>query len=434
MKKVLFIAPLEHSTPRIPGLSTYLPKYGWHPTILTTSLERGKRLLRGMPEEFFDSVKIVEADFRGDVFWFWRLVLKKLGFKEEESLTEQLKSVVTDKGADPIIDRLMFWYQTFFAFPDTERTWRRPALKIARDVLRKGDFDIIVSSSPFPTNHCIANALKKEFNIPWIADYRDPWTNNHAFQFPKFRQFFEVPFERSIISLSDMIVTVSTDVAGLLKQLHNKDIQIIPNGFFINELNMQSVLLTEKMTITYTGKIYPQQDFKKFLDALAMLVKYPDVDSEKIEVRLYGQKLAWIERAVKELGLVGIVKQYGFISRDEVIKRQRESHILLLLGWEEAGNAGMTFTKFYEYLAAKRPILISGGEKDSLCVSILKEIGAGFFASTVTEIENILLHCYDLFKKSGAIHYEGDDKKLYKYSFESRAKTYASLFKQIINP
>ena len=93
MKRILIIANLYHASPRIPGLATYLPEFGWEATIITPSIDNAERRL-GFPEKFLERAKIAEAPYQGDIFWFWRKIFKLLGFKTDESVTEQIKERV----------------------------------------------------------------------------------------------------------------------------------------------------------------------------------------------------------------------------------------------------------------------------------------------------------------------------------------------------
>ena len=43
--------------------------------------------------------------------------------------------------------------------------------------MKENPVDLIVSTGPPHSMHLIALGLKKKFDIPWIADFRDPWTN-----------------------------------------------------------------------------------------------------------------------------------------------------------------------------------------------------------------------------------------------------------------
>ena len=183
MKKVLIIANLYHAFPRIPGIATYLPEVGWEATIVTPPIGSDAENRFGFPKKFLERTKIVEVPYRGDIFWFWRKIFKLLGFKINESITEQLKEQAGITSKRSFIDVLMNWYQTIFAYPDTEKTWKKPAFKAVCEVLKKEHFDALISSFPYPTSHIVASKIKKQFGLSWLADFRDTWSENPVYPF-----------------------------------------------------------------------------------------------------------------------------------------------------------------------------------------------------------------------------------------------------------
>ncbi|MEN6622727.1 MAG: hypothetical protein ABFD50_14405, partial [Smithella sp.] len=131
MKRLLVIANLRHSSPRIPALLTPLADLGWQSTVVTPPLGKDAKSVLGLPPGFTECVKIASAPYRGDIFWFWRKVFNMLGFTNQISYTEQIKARVGG-GRSSVVDNLMRAYQAVFAIPDTEWPWNRSAFKTAQ--------------------------------------------------------------------------------------------------------------------------------------------------------------------------------------------------------------------------------------------------------------------------------------------------------------
>ncbi|HCJ67784.1 MAG TPA: hypothetical protein DHV62_10850, partial [Elusimicrobia bacterium] len=377
MKKLLVVANLYHASPRIPGIATYLPEFGWEATIVTPPLGSDAENRLGFPKRFLERTKIVEAPYKGDIFWFWRKIFQLIGFKMNESITEQIKENVRVTSKKSFIDILMNWYQTFFAYPDTEKTWEKPALKSAYTVIEKEHFDAILSSSPFPTSHIVAAELKKKFSLPWLADFRDLWTQNHNYSYNYVRKYFEKKLERKTLSISDTIVVATPPLAKQQQYFLKKPAITITNGFDPeNRPSNFPVILKDKFTITYTGPVYiGKQDPEKLLAVIKKLILEKIIEPNRIEVRFYGPRIHWLDNKIIEYNLGTVVKQYGLISRYESIQRQRESHVLLLLNWEDPGIKGVYTVKFFEYLSAQRPILVTGGFLNGI-ENLITETGA----------------------------------------------------------
>lgn len=432
MRKVLIIANLFHASPRIPGLTNYLQDFGWRVTIISPPLGNDAEILLGFPKGFIEGTKILEAPYPGDIFWYWRKIFAHLGYRMNESITEQIKERIGETSKRSFIDIGMNWYQTIFAYPDTERTWKQPALKIAIDILNKEHFDAILSSSPFPTSHIVASKIKKRFGLPWLADFRDPWTQNHNYSFGFIRKHFETKLELQTLSGADTMTAASPEYAKKQEQLHKRPTTVITNGFELESVNNPPVRLADKFTITYTGAIYTGKQYpEKFINVVQGLISEGIIKPNDIEVRFYGPKQNWLRDIIISRGLVDVVKQYGTVSRYESWQKQRESHILLLLNWEDPKEGGVYPLKFFEYLAACRPILASGGFPKDDMKEIVVKTKAGVYATTIDEIKMSILNFYEQYKRTGSVSYNGDLKEINKYGYREIAIKFVDILNQM---
>ena len=431
MKKVLIIANLQHASPRIPALAGYLPEFGWEATIITplgsADLTNDKRLL--------EKARLLEVNYKGDIFWLWRKLFKLLGFKTNESITEQIKEGAGIASKRSFIDLLMTCYQTIFAYPDTEKNWRKPALKYADLALKDGHFDALLSSSPYPTNHMIAFELKKRFNLPWVADFRDPWTQNHNYPYADLRKKMEEKLEVKILGPSEALVAASEGYARKQELLHKKKTAVITNGFDPALLDqLEDIPASEKFTITYTGTIYKdKQDPAKFFSAIKSLITEKKIDPQDLEIKFYGRKQLWLETQIKEYGLKNIASQYGSLPRSEIFLKQRHSRLLLLFGWEDPQETGVYPQKIFEYLAARRPILLTGGSKNEDIKRMVADMNAGKSAEDVEGIKDRIYGFYNEYKARGVITYKGNIEGIGAYSYRNMAKRFAGILDQATN-
>lgn len=433
MKKVLIIANLFHASPRIPGIAKYLNDFGWDPTILTVSIKEYPRHSLGFPAGFKEKVRIIEVPCHRDILWFWRKLFKVISFKTNESILNQVKEKIGLTSRETFIDSIFKFYMTLFAYPDGEKGWKKPALKTARDLLEKEKFDALISSSSPVTSHIIATKLKEKYNIPWLADFRDLWTQNHNYPYPDWRKAFEKRLEERIISSADALVSVSWPLVEELKAFHKKEITcMIANGFDPEKVNNPPVSLTEKFTITYTGQIYGEkkQDPMFFLIALRDLISDGIIDPNDVEVRFYGPKKNWLEDKIKKYGLSDIVRQYGLISREACLIKQRESQLLLFLKWQE--EKGVYTGKIFEYLAARRPILLAArGKRDDVVEKLLFEARTGFWENDNHSIKDLIRESYLEYKEKGEVSYRGDLSKVNKYNHRKMAESFTAILNKI---
>jgi glycosyltransferase involved in cell wall biosynthesis len=323
------------------------------------------------------------------------------------------------------------YYREIAQYPDAEKGWKPFAVKAADELLQKEQVDALVSCSSPVISHIIAEELKKKYSIPWVADFRDLWTQNHHYPYSPARKMFERRLETKTLATADALVTVSEPLSKELATLHKKEVYTVTNGFDPDKMSNGKVALTSKFTITYTGQIYPKQDPTKLLLALKDLTTNGVIDPSQVEVRFYGPESLDLESKAIALGLSNIVRQYGVMSREFCFEKQRESQLLLLFNWEDLRQRGVYSGKVFEYLAARRPILATGGA-DSVVTDLLKETNAGVNACTVEDIKNALAKAYGEHQLRGKVSYQGNIDQINKYSYREMARKFAVIMNSLV--
>ena len=78
--------------------------------------------------------------------------------------------------------RAAHWlYRHWLSFPDDTWPWLVDRRSVARVFAAHG-VEAIVSTSPPPTAHLVAAAAARRLQVPWVADYRDPWSQRSAWR------------------------------------------------------------------------------------------------------------------------------------------------------------------------------------------------------------------------------------------------------------
>jgi len=344
----------------------------------------------------------------------------------EQSITEQIKMKTGQPGR--AADALRHAYHAVFAYPDTERPWLREAIKAGNRALVDHHHDAIMSSSPHPTCHRIAAALQLRWGLPWLADFRDGWTLNHNYPYGRVREFFERRLELATLAGASRITAANPRQASLQSKLCGKPTDTIPNGFDPESVNEPPVPVSAKFTITYTGSIYKgKQDPDKALAALAGLIQTKQIDPAKTELRFVGQSSALLEAAIRRNGLGNVATQAGPVPRPQALAEQRRAQVLLLADWEDPREADAVYpTKFFEYLAARRPILLTGGPPDSALKQLLERTRAGTCAQSTDDAHNALLKMYEAFEANGEVPFDGDQHETDEFSYRNAARKFSS--------
>lgn len=424
MNKVLIIT--YHFPPRPTvaslrplGLAKYLPEFGWQAVILTAALP-------GRPDPQFE---VVETPRRDSLALGWGKRLFKLDTEQPlMAQTAQLKKKLRIRSERSLLDLLLAAVGEVTAYPDPQKGWRAYAVKAGENILRQQNIKAMISTSPPVTGHIVARRLKDEFKIPWVADFRDLWTQNYYYRYSPLRKVIERRLELNTLFLADTLVTVSQPAADGLRSLHKqKPVHSIPNGFDPAEVNTTPAKLTDKFTITYTGNLYPgKQSPEPLFAALHDSITEGSMDAGDIEVRFYGAQASWIDKQAERYGLTDIVKQFGIAPREIALNKQRESQLLLLLKWNDPKQRGAYLAKTFEYLAARRPVLAVGGYQDVVS-ELLDKTKAGACGQTAEEVKALLLPLYQEYRSTGAASYAGDEAAISRYSHREMAKRFAEV-------
>jgi hypothetical protein len=386
MKKVLLITYYFPPMPSIGairpgGLAKYLPMYGWEPIILTS-------LLPGEPNPQFRIIQTQDDD----ITKLWKT---RLGLNPQKTLNENF-NISRQKQKMSWLDKIASLPYDIITYPDVRKGWYTSAIQAGDKLLQNEQIDAILSSSAPIISHIIAKTLAEKYHIPWIADLRDLWTQDHYYSHCNLRRIIDRRLEIQTLGQANALVTVSKPLAKDLSCLHT-DIPIydIPNGYDPDDAVFDSPKLTNKFTITYTGGLMEgKRDPALLFEALRKLITDGIVDPNHIEVRFFGPQDRWLIKEIKKFNLDDVVKVFKSIPRDCALHRQRESHLLLLLLWDNPKEIGVFTGKIFEYLASKRPILALNGPKNSVVKDLLEETRTGHYITSRADLEMVLSKYY----------------------------------------
>ena len=423
-KKVLIISYFFPPRPgvgsnRIKGLYKYLPIYGWDPIILTP-------ILPGCPAKDYN---LIQTNYKGDVSSYFKHLF---GLRSQVGLQEQIGICPNmEIGNKVIINKFIKLIKSVLVFPDEQIFWYWPAIKSGSSLLKAIKCSAIISSSSPVTAHLIAKTLKRRFCLPWIADLRDLWTQNHYYSYGVVRKIIERNLELRTLKHADALVTISEPLARKLRSLHNNKTIWIPNGYDPDEVKSSKV--TRYFTITYTGQLYNGKRNPKILfEAINKLIKEGAIEKEIVKLRFYGDNSNWLNTLVSNYGLNEVVDIKASIPRELSLEKQRESQLLLLILWDHKDELGACPAKVFEYLSAKRPIIALGNEK-GVVAKLLRDTNSGICVNSLNSLIEVLKKYYRDYKEEGLVKYQGDWEKIENYSQHRMAERFAHLLDSLIN-
>lgn len=401
----------------------YLNEFDWEPLVIT--MDDRHYAHKTLPVEI-DRDKI----YRLPTFALSDLFRKKTEYEKREN-AEMIKESEKIK-----YDNKWQWISPILQLPIINELifgpwgWHHYAMKKGDEIIKHNNIKVVFSTYSPLVNHVVASKLCQKNKLPWVAEFRDPWSLN-----PYFKQkqpFFtiEKQIEKKVMRGSTNIIAISKNLAEQVEGLHSKKVWVIPNGYDEEDYNKEVEQLN-KFTITYTGTIYPnKRDPTPLLKAIDNLNKKGKILPNDVTVRFYGGnvKTVLLPLLNKE-GLKEGVECHETIPFKESIIKQKESTILLLLSWNDVKDKGTLTAKVFEYIGAGKPILAhayKNGEIDKL----LRETRCGVVINDVYELERILLQWLDEFNKFKRIttYYNPDKALIKEYTRKEQTKKLVQIF------
>jgi glycosyltransferase involved in cell wall biosynthesis len=291
------------------------------------------------------------------------------------------------------------------------------------ELIEKEKPDIVLTTAYPVSAFFFGRLLKKKYpEIKWIADYRDLWSEHQWYERPWPFNKFEQVLEKFTLKKADEIITTSKEFQEKLQLLHQREsIPVIYNGYDedINDKPYES----DKFIISYTGVLYEQQRPDIFLEAIKNLIVASKIDKELLQIDFYGKMPDYLEALVGQYGLTTLVNLHGVIPRAEVIQKQRQSNLLLLIRWDK----GPLHVKVFEYLSARIPVLAMVSRKSEIA-DLVESSLCGEVCTAGNEVADYVFSYYDYWKTEKS-------NRLVKISpeceFFSRGNQAARLFKEL---
>lgn len=321
--------------------------------------------------------------------------------------------------------------------PDEHVGWLAPGLAVARDLLNREPHDLIYSTSPPETAHVMAKRLKDEFGLPWVADLRDLWSGDHYRQRPWLKSRVLRWVERRTLSRADAIVTVSEPWRAALARDYEPStgvVACVPNGFDADDYAGGIVPDPDVFRVVYTGSLDRRfQDPELVLRAVGRLVQTGQVDPSRfsLDFYLFGDNLPDLVGLSRRHGLEGVVRQLPALGYFESLRAQQAATLLLAIQWNSDAGKGNLPLKVFDYLGARRPILVAGSGEGVLG-PLLDDTGAGWLAPTEHTLMATLFTLYEQFRASGGIQYPGAADQRNHYSRRTQARLLAAVFEAAI--
>jgi glycosyltransferase involved in cell wall biosynthesis len=254
------------------------------------------------------------------------------------------------------------------AVPDIHSGWIYFAFREAvRCVKRAGRDAVLFSSGPPHSAHVAAAMAKRRTGRRWVADLRDPWTDNPYNQpLALLAERWNKRLERRVLESADAILcTTEPARERLVSQLSHVSpdrIITVPNGYdpedFAGIEPKARWPQDRRPVLVHAGSVYGRRDPTAFLQALAArFAEAPHNSPKAVFLGNWDANLLSRARAIAEQsGDPELVTMLPSVSRRESLEIQAAADWLVLLG-DSMPDMLQIPGKLFEYLAMNKPIL-----------------------------------------------------------------------------
>lgn len=357
-----------------------LPQYGWTPLILTVNQGDYPALDPGLESQIPANLKV----FRTSTLEPFGIYKKIIGQKKEDTIPTYVLSCDDRDSAGQKFSR---WIRANLFIPDARIGWNPFLKRVGRRVIRREKPDLILSSSPPHSLQLGAGKLARMFNLPWIADLRDPWSE--AFWEKDLNRIVPAnrlnrAFEKKVLKKAQAVITVSPGLVNMFEKIASNRYQVIHNGFM--EMNAPALPST-RFTILYIGTLSKFQDPEPLLVALQNL---PATFQKKIHLRFIGRVFESHRERIEQI--TQIYSTFESYKPYKSMMNDARTAALLLKIQAQSGYPDKSIgAKMYDYLAMRKPILVVGG-KGGVIDDMVSGTGSGvvFAREDITGILNFL--------------------------------------------
>ena len=386
----------------------YLPEMGWEPIVYTAEDADYPLLDPSLEAEVPEGTTVIRQPI-----WEPRKLYQKFtggGKKKEgESSTDEVFYLKKRSWKQ----NLSLWIRGNFFIPDARTFWVKPSVRFLEQYLKEKPVDAIITTGPPHSLHLIGRQLRKLTQIPWLADFRDPWTEIEFYDKLMLTPWADrkhKKLEKAVIQEADAVSMVTYHWADKFREMGAKKSVMITNGYDEKDFAGEDPPLSEHFVLAHVGTLALDRNPSTLWQALADLSKELSGFQDHLRIQLVGKTDPGVIRSAEEYGLGEQIINSGYVGHEEAVDIMRSAQILLLLINQSAANAkGRMTGKIFEYLAANRPIFCIG-TLDGDPARVIRDTQSGVTCEfdDLESIKSSLLKMYLKFK-AGKLKVESAD-------------------------
>ena len=304
------------------------------------------------------------------------LYKKFIGQKPQQKINA---GFISENKKPKLTEKISVFIRGNFFIPDARVFWVNPSVKYLTAYLKSNKVDAIVSTGPPHSMHLIAMQIQEKTKIPWLADFRDPWTNIDFYKdllLTKSADKKHHRLEKEVLQKANRVVTIGPIMAQEFEAIASRSVDVITNGFDDEDLSKEVIVADKKFSIAHIGSLNKDRNPQLLWHVLSEMVAENAAFKNDLEIKLAGKIDFTVTENIVSLGLEKNLRKIDYLKHNEVVSEQQRSQVLLLLINNTPNAKGILTGKLFEYLAAQRPILCIGVE-DGDAAKIINQTKSG---------------------------------------------------------
>lgn len=388
----------------------YLRDYGWEPIIYTPENPESPNNDASLEKDLPKNLTVLKTKI-WEPYNFYKVFI---GQKKNQKINA---AFLTESKKPKKFEKIAVWIRGNFFIPDARKFWVKPSIKYLVNYIKKNPVDAVISTGPPHSMQLIALGLKKKLNIPWMADFRDPWTNIDFYSKLMLTPMADHKHKRlelEVLNNADIVTCVGKTWLDELEELVKKNMgdkftpeihkkfRFISNGYDPDDYSDEKVEADRKFSLVYIGTLDKSRNPGILWKTLSEIVKKNPDFAKDLQLKLVGKTDIAVTEDIENNGLLPFMEKIAYLTHAEVTQVQKKSQVLLLLINNTPNAMGITTGKLFEYFAAKRPILCigpKGGDADK----ILEETNGGLISGYEDSqtLEANIMYFYKKYKQGG---------------------------------
>jgi glycosyltransferase involved in cell wall biosynthesis len=362
--------------------SKYLREYGWEPVIYTPENPEAPAIDNSLENDIPGGITILKQPIFEPYSAYKRFVGMKPGEKVNAGFLQEKEKPGWAEG-------FAVWLRGNFFIPDARRFWISPSVKFLTKYLKNNTVDAIVSTGPPHSMHIIALEIHNKLGIPWLADFRDPWTGidfYHQLKLSLMADKLHHKLQKKVLSSATAVTVISSDMVNEFNGIVNRKYTLVTNGFDEDDISpIPQNQLDTKFTISHIGSLNATRNPSQLWKVLAEMADQNPLFAKSLQIKLVGKVDISVLKNIEENGLTGYLQRIEYMPHQDVMHEIQKSQVLLLLINNTPNAKGILTGKIFEYLGSGRPILSIGPEDGDAAV-ILNDSEAGQTAGYENEV------------------------------------------------